>query len=229
MGWFCKKAGDFINVFCNKKFQGNYVLMKDPYCKMCACPEVTTDSCKHNHSLDGFNRAYAIGIYYPARLNKGELLSSHILKLKTDPDFAIPLGMSLGIVINELYPELLDSDYLVPIPLSDEEFANRGYNQSTELTKVLSEAISVPLVNVLQKTRTQSMRMLDWSERQLAVTDLYRLQGGDQVKEKHVLLVDDVMTTGLTFSQCGNLLRSMGARSVNVITAGRTIYTKGPV
>lgn len=226
MEWLCKKEGGVINVFLDNKFDGNYVLMKEPYCKKCACPEVTTDSCKHNHSLDGFDRAYAIGVYYPTRLNKDEMLSAHILKLKTEQSYAVPLGLSLALVIKELYPELLDSELLAPIPLSDEEFAKRGYNQSTELMKVVSKAINLPFVEALQKTRTQGMTQLPWHKRHFAVNNLYQIQNCEKIGGKRVLLVDDVMTTGLTCSECSTVLKSNGAKSVNVVVAGRTFYSK---
>ena len=89
LGWYCKKVGDNINVFLDGKLQGNYMLLREPYCKRCSNLGVTTETCKHNHSLDGFERAYAIGGYYPTRMNKGELLSDHILKLKSERTYLV--------------------------------------------------------------------------------------------------------------------------------------------
>lgn len=114
----------------------------------------------------------------------------------------------------------------MPIPLSDEEFDKRGYNQSTELAKVVSRVINMPFAEALEKTRTQGMTQLAWQKRHAAINELYKIKDFEQVKDKKVLLVDDVMTTGLTCSECGTLLKSNGAKSVNVIVAGRTYYSK---
>jgi predicted amidophosphoribosyltransferase len=227
LGWDCKKTGDNIDVFLDSKLQGSYSLLKEPYCKRCANVGLTTEKCGHNHSLDGFDRAYAMGGYYPTRLNKGDLLSEHVVKLKKEQVYAIPLGLALAIMIMENYPELLDSQVIIPIPLSDEELAQRGYNQSTELAKVLSPILKMPYFEILTKTRTQGMTRLAWHNRHLAVNGLYEAKEIEQIRGKKVLLLDDVMTTGLTCSEASSILKYNGAISVNVIVVGRTVYSKG--
>jgi ComF family protein len=227
ISYYCRKLGNEIEVRLDGKLEGSYLLLKEPYCKRCAAIGVTTEDCKHNHSLDGFNRAYAMGCYYPARLNKCELLSEHILKFKSEKSYATPLGMALGMTVETIYPELLDSQLLIPIPLSDEELAKRGYNQSLELVRELSRLLKIPYQDALYKTRTQGMTKLAWHNRHEAVNDLYAVKNNLQIKCKKVLLVDDVMTTGLTCSAAGRELKLNGAEVVNVIVAARTFYSKG--
>jgi competence protein ComFC len=168
-----------------------------------------------------------MGGYYPTRMNKGDLLSEHILKLKEEQLYATPIGLSLALTIKENYPELTKSQLIVPIPLSYEEFTNRGYNQPTELAKVLSCVLHIPYYEVLLKTRTQGMTKLAWHNRLLAINGLYEVKEIEQIIGKNVLLVDDVMTTGLTCSGASSALKQYGAESVNVIVAGRTVYSKG--
>ena len=130
----------------------------------------------------------------------------------------------MAIIIKKIYPELLNTQLLVPIPLSEEEFAKRGYNQAKELAKVLSVVLSIPYHEILDKKRTQGItKLFGWHDRLLAVNDLYDAKDIELVTGKKVLLVDDVMTTGLTCSEAGSVLKNSGAESVNVIVARRTV------
>jgi predicted amidophosphoribosyltransferase len=168
-----------------------------------------------------------MGIYYKSTLQKTDLLSEHILELKTDIEFAKPIGIAMSITVKELYPELLNSDLLVPIASHPDEIADRGYNQALELAKVLRNDLDIEVADVLMKTRSEKLPKRGWWERKQAVRGLYQMkEASAQIIGKKILLVDDVVTTGATCSECATLLKSAGALSVRVITAGRTIYTK---
>jgi len=228
MDWVCKIDNGAINVFYKQNYLGQYILLKKPYCEICACPEVTTESCKRAHSFDCFDRVFAMAVYYPTRLNMADLLSDHVLELKRDSAFAVPVGLAMGITAKEVYPDLLESEVLVPVPLSSEELSNRGFNQSLKLAKVLGEVLKLPTADVLNKTRSENTKKGDWQNRKAAAEGLYTLkEPSNLVKGKRVAIIDDVMTTGFTCSECAFWLKFAGATSVNVFVAGRTIYSKG--
>ena len=120
MDWRCERVGDLINVSFKDQLLGQYVLIKKPYCDKCATPETDTASCQRLHQLDWFDGVRTVGIYYQKHLNKGEMLTDHILQ-SSNPLYEEPLGKSMGIVAREIFPELLKADGLVPIPLHAEE------------------------------------------------------------------------------------------------------------
>jgi predicted amidophosphoribosyltransferase len=220
--WYCNKSDDAVNVFLE---QDKYILLKEPYCRKCAYPGVETGSCRNIHHSDGFDSVCAVGIYQGAANRKKDLLTDHILNLKEDPTFAEPLGLAMGIAIRALRPELLESEVLVPVPLHAEEITSRGYNQAIELAKILTKDIKIPSVEALIKTRSVSFHNMRWAARKAAAQNLYQVDSRfrSQIYGKKILLVDDVMTSGITCAECASMLKSEGAKSVNVAVAGRTI------
>jgi ComF family protein len=176
--------------------------------------------------MSGLDRIYAMGRYVPHPVDaEQDLLSYHIRGFKKYKNYAYPLGKGLEVVTREIYKELLECTIIVPVPLHPEKFAERGYNQSSELAKVVAEGLGIPVEDLLQKTRNVDMRALSWEERRGAVEGLYALQtnASEKIRGQRVLLVDDVVTTGFTMSECGTLLNDAGAASVNVLVAGRTV------
>lgn len=202
-------------------------MLQEPFCHICAHSGVTTDNCSWHHSIRGLERIYAMGRYvpYPSRA-KEDLLSYHIWGFKKWKNYAYPLGRGLEVTVQSLYKELLGSTIIVPIPLHPEKLKERGYNQSLELANVVEVCLNIQVKEVLSKTRNVDMRKLSWEERREAVKGLYTLQNNvvDEVQGQKVLIIDDVVTTGFTVSECASLLKDAGATSVNVLVAGRTVF-----
>jgi len=161
---------------------------------------------------------------YPSRA-KEDLLSYHIWGFKKYANYAYPLGKGLDVTVRSLYTELLELTLLVPVPLTPEKLKERGYNQSLELAKVLGDCLNIQVKEVLLKTRNVDMRRLNWEERREAVKGLYALRdNANEVQRHRVLLIDDVVTTGFTVSECASLLQTVEPASVNVLVAGRTVH-----
>ena len=221
MEWFCRKTNNQIEVF---RYHGAYKLLEEPFCRVCGNLNVTTQECTWHETLYGFHRIYVMGKYLKVSRAETDLLSSHILMLKTNKEYAFPLGEALALMVQHCYTELLESELLVPVPLHLEEFRQRGYNQALEIARVLSERLDIPLSYVLEKIRTLNMRPLKWKDRREAVKGAYRLKNlRDYIQGKHVLLVDDVVTTGFTASECSDVLIKSGAKQVNVLALARTV------
>lgn len=72
-------------------------------------PLFETDRCRWHQELYGFQRIYVMGVYYPKRYEAKDLLSKHILLLKTDKRYAKPLGVALSMILRKRYPEVLVS------------------------------------------------------------------------------------------------------------------------
>ena len=113
-------------------------------------------------------------------------------------------------------------DIVVPVPLHPARERERGFNQAALLADLLSARISVPSNAVLQRIRyTTTQTAFDRAERMENLHNAFRLRKKSDVRDSRVLLVDDVLTTGSTLSECARILKKAGAISVHAITAAR--------
>ena len=225
MEWSCRRGGKQIEVFYGPYPKGEYLLLEEPYCRICAHPDIETEFCTDHYDLTGFERIYAMGKFIKnPSVGEDNLLTRHIWTLKKNASHASPLGKGLEIVVKELYPELLNSTSIVPIPQHPDKLVERGFNQSLELSNVVGEGLNLPVKDVLGKTKNIDLRPMGREERRLAVEEMYVFEEtySDAIIGEKVLIIDDVVTTGFTSSKCARLLKEAGVESVNVLVAGRT-------
>jgi competence protein ComFC len=113
-------------------------------------------------------------------------------------------------------------DVIVPVPLHPARQRERGFNQASLLAELLSVEISVPSRPLLERIRyTNTQTALDRTERMENLHDAFRLRKTANVRDLRVLLIDDVLTTGSTLSECARVLKRAGAISVHAATAAR--------
>ena len=113
-------------------------------------------------------------------------------------------------------------DIIVPVPLHAARQRERGFNQASLLAGLLSAQTSIPSRPVLERIRyTTTQTALDRSERMENLHNAFRLRKNADVRGSRVLLIDDVLTTGSTLSECARVLKRAGARSVHAATAAR--------
>ena len=113
-------------------------------------------------------------------------------------------------------------DLIVPVPLHPARQRERGFNQATLLAESLSAETSLPSRLVLDRIRyTTTQTALDRSERMENLHNAFRLRKNADVRGLRVLLIDDVLTTGSTLSECARVLKRAGAISVHAATAAR--------
>ncbi|MFO7802203.1 MAG: ComF family protein [Desulfovermiculus sp.] len=107
---------------------------------------------------------------------------------------------------------------IIPVPLHKRRLRERGFNQSLEIARGLSRRLNVPIQpRALERMRwTRAQSGLERKERQKNVRGAFRAVP-DRVQGKHVLLVDDVSTTGATLQACARSLRRAGAHRVDVL------------
>jgi len=137
----------------------------------------------------------------------------------------------VGNVLGRMYGQLLldngfDNQWetVVPVPLHADKLKRRGYNQSERFAQGIAEILKIPTENGLERvkfteTQTNKSRIQRWEN----VEDVFRSNLQFPLRNKRILLVDDVMTTGATLAVCANTLLKEGAQSVDiaVIAAGR--------
>ena len=113
-------------------------------------------------------------------------------------------------------------DLLVPVPLHPARQRERGFNQAELLADLLADSMNLPRRNLLERTRyTTTQTAYDRAERMENLHDAFRLRKNRDVRELRVLLIDDVLTTGSTLSECARVLKKAGAFSVHAATAAR--------
>ena len=132
-----------------------------------------------------------------------------------------PIAGWLGEAMND--PRLRRHfDLVVPVPLHPARLRERGFNQAELLAKILVQKISIPLGCALERIRyTTTQTAFDRVERMENLRGAFRLRKKIGVRGLHVLLVDDILTTGSTLSECARVLREAGAQSVYAVTAAR--------
>ena len=143
----------------------------------------------------------------------------HHLKYGNQPDIGQRLGRLYG---RELMasPVYADIDCIVPVPLHPKRERQRGYNQSMAFARGLAESMQLPpMGNVLLRTiHSDSQTGKHRMDRFKSVGEVFSLARPDLVQGKHVLLVDDVLTTGATLEVCGNLLLNVPGTRVSIAT-----------
>jgi ComF family protein len=111
---------------------------------------------------------------------------------------------------------------IIPVPLHPARERQRGFNQAGLLAELLSAHMSIQARPALERIRyTTTQTAFDRAERMENLHGAFRLRKNADVRDLHVLLIDDVLTTGSTLSECARILKEAGARSVHAATAAR--------
>ncbi len=122
----------------------------------------------------------------------------------------------------EIGEDLLERDLPAPdlitwVPLSPRRERKRGYDQARILAEGAAEALGTAPVRLLRKVRHVSpqSRIRSPEERKANISGCYEVTDPDAVKGKRILLIDDIITTGATVSECARMLRLAGAEDVS--------------
>ncbi|MCH8553883.1 MAG: ComF family protein [Schleiferiaceae bacterium] len=116
------------------------------------------------------------------------------------------------------------ADYLIPVPLHPKKERKRGYNQAAILAKGMSNATKIPLNtsliarNQFTESQTKKSRFARW----LNVSSVFEVppEASAQLRDKHIVLIDDVITTGATLEACAKPLIDLGAK-ISVATLAK--------
>jgi ComF family protein len=142
----------------------------------------------------------------------------HEFKYKKKKEVGRVLGRQVG---KKLVEKLgYDAfDLILPVPLHPLKEAKRGYNQSAVIAESIAWQLrQKPSLNIITKIKnTESQTRKTRLERMENVTGTFRLMKAEAVRGKHILIVDDVLTTGATIEECAKCLLKGGAESISVI------------
>ena len=156
--------------------------------------------------------------YYEAHAETAKIL--YELKYKNHPEIGVVMGRMMA---KELMKSGLfdDIDAIVPVPLAKKRERQRGYNQSLELAKGVSEVTGLPIANlVIRRTKfvgSQTQRGR-W-ERNENVAHVFELVD-ENISGQHLLLIDDVVTTGATVIACAKEMQKASNVKISVLALG---------
>lgn len=153
---------------------------------------------------------------------EGEVVTL-VLRLKYNAEGDIAAAAA-PFMVREIVNKEIEADIIIPVPLTVKRFKSRGYNQAELIAKEISVLLKLPvetsaLVRVKQTEKQQDMTAKKRAEN---LKDAFSITDKSLVKDKRVLLVDDVFTTGATVNECARMLKKAGAEKVYVITVANT-------
>ena len=201
----CGREGDFICHSCRRSLPR----ITPPLCPRCGKPQPGGVLCPGCVSW----QAEIDGIRSPFRFDGVIRKAIHQLKYRNLRALALPLA---GLLQDYLVINLMPGEVLVPVPLHPKRLRERGYNQSSLLAKELGKLTSLPVVDdclIRQRHALPQAKTSTVAERWSNVANAFTCRDR-RLRDKPVLLIDDVSTSGATLDACAAALKAAGASSV---------------
>ena len=148
----------------------------------------------------------------------------HQLKYRNQEEIGAFLGDWMGPELNE-HPVFNTIDVVIPVPLHKNKFKKRGYNQVTLFAKHLAKHLNATYVNnvLLKTSKTKTQTLKNRLSRWLNTQEVYELSSAVKLENKHILLVDDIITTGATLESCATTVLQAKNCTISIATMA---YTK---
>jgi ComF family protein len=150
--------------------------------------------------------------------NKGSRYRNilHELKYKGQQNLGFEMGRLFGLELRET--SFSETDMIIPVPLHNSKMRKRGYNQSEFIARGISAVLKIPVQTDLisrtseTKTQTNKSRYERWEN----VRDTFRVEIPELLSFKHLMLVDDVITTGATIEACAAALLAVEGVTLSI-------------
>lgn len=219
-----KSNNKLICHYCEKM-----ILSERAYCLHCALPlSKTSDYCgdclKKNYS---FTHIHALGDYkkplsmlikqlkYQQQLIAGELLAYLLTK---------------SILSRYTKQQLIQFDYLLPVPLHIKKLQQRGFNQTKIICDQLSKFLTISLLDdhIIRAKETIAQEGLSIEKRRRNLVNAFSINKASTtgITGKNIVIIDDVVTTGATINSLCKLLEKEGANSISIFCISRTAINK---
>jgi ComF family protein len=145
----------------------------------------------------------------------------HKFKYQGNYSLAIRLGEDLGSYLNGL-DSYRGIDMLVPVPLHPRKERKRGYNQSEQIAKGISNVMQIPVEtrSLIRMVYTETQTKKNKLERRENVKEVFKVKDVKLFEDKHVMLIDDVITTGATIEACALALQENCRCKVSIASLG---------
>ncbi len=194
-------------------------LIEPPWCEMCGIPNTkgTCDECATTPPPYGKLRTIA---YYESALQQ----AIHLFKFEKRTSLAKPLTQ----LTMEHIPDdcnITEYDFILPIPIHKKRLRERGFNQATLIANRIAKTTGVQVVTdaLVRHRNTSPQSSLDREARQTNIVGAFELQKKKVVRNKRILVLDDVYTTGATVREAVKVLWDADPIEVDVLTLARTL------
>jgi len=143
----------------------------------------------------------------------------HQLKYSKKPEIGVYLGKLFGKDLLKS-PNFQQIDVIIPVPLHPKRTKVRGYNQSEKIADGLSQTMKIPVdtTSFVRRTNTETQTRKNRFSRWENVKEVFSVEDENALKNKHILLVDDVITTGATIEGCIRKLTAIEGTRVSVVS-----------
>lgn len=220
----CGKIIENDNALCPECFN-HITFITKPYCLHCGrplsftnldkdlcCPKCLTkkDSvfylCRSAIEYDEYSKKLILDFKFSDHLENRYLLTQWLIFAGKD--------------IFDTHP-----DIILPVPLHYSRLFQRKYNQSAILVRELSKKTHIPAYyNILKKCRyTKPQVICSGKQRRKNIKDAFVVTKPDFVRDKNIILIDDVYTTGSTLKECAKVLKKCGAKNISTLTIARVV------
>jgi ComF family protein len=231
--------------FCNSCIN-KIEYINSSFCFRCGCSLSSFNisfpvciECKKHKRRFSFECARAVGIFDEVlrdAINKfkykkkkilakplGELLVNYLKEDKKNK-FQIRGNYELCNLTSYYFPEIHNFDFVIPVPIHKKRVKLREFNQSELLANVIYENFKIPILNncLIKNIDTASQTELSYEQRLKNVKGAFIVKNKEKIKQKTILLIDDVFTTGSTVNECSITLKKEGAKKVYVLTLARS-------
>lgn len=201
--------------------------VESPFCSTCGIPFTGRQGDNHLcgdciEEPPQFDLARAVGAY-------DDSLKQAIYHFKYGGkiELAKPLGRMLAVAFEKFWPQA-KVDLVLPVPLYIGKQRKRGFNQSYLLVRGWRQTgretgFTIDRDLLVRVRKTASQTGLNRIERRRNVKGAFAVNSAKKLKGKHILLIDDVYTTGATVGECAKMLKKKGAERVDVLTLARAL------
>ena len=219
----CGKIVDEDNSLCVDCFNKMRFISK-PYCQICGTPFESSDDlaqsiCGKCLSKKRKNFALERSAFIYDESSKNILLS---LKFRDKISYAPTIAKLMLQAGADIFNE--NPDLIIPVPLHYMRLLQRKYNQSAMLASEISKqtGIKTDLFSLKRCKNTTPQVKFAGRERVKNVRGAFMVKNPQNIKDKSIVLIDDVMTTGSTLKECAIVLKKAGAKKIYALTAART-------
>ena len=188
-----------------------WVRPQDPDCQLCGEPDSPLGLCHQCRQKPPPNDGFAAAFRYDFPIDV------MVQRFKTGH---MPFGRVLAELLAARAP--VETDGLVPVPLSPARQRQRGFNQAAMIAAVLAHRQSLPLLDIARAASRSEQKALTASQRRRNIKGVFSLDAGARLHGQRLTIVDDVYTTGATTCELARLLKRAGAEAVHILTLART-------
>ena len=224
----CIKCGTILtqnNGLCPKCFN-EITFISEPYCHKCGHPfseikkgqKLLCAPCAKNKNREYFRYNRSAIIYNEE--SKNMILG---LKFMDKTENAQIMASWMFIAGKDIWES--GAEIIIPVPLHYSRLLKRRYNQSALLAKELNKLCKLPVDydSLVRHKKTRPQVEFSGHERIKNVKGAFSVKTPEKIKNKRIILIDDVLTTGSTLKECAIALKKAGAKSVDTLTIAKVI------